>query len=39
MLEFKTLEELKLNEEILDAIKDFKYKIIKGKVKALLQMN
>ena len=39
MLEFKTLEELKPNEEILDAIKDYKYKIIKGKVKTLLHTN
>lgn len=39
MLEFKTLEELKRNEEILDAVKDYKYKIIKGKVKTLLHTN
>ena len=39
MLEFKTIEELKPNEEILDAIKDYKYKIIKGKVKTLLHTN
>ena len=39
MLEFKTLEEIKPNEEILDAIKDYKYKIIKGKVKTLLHTN
>jgi len=39
MLEFKTIEELKPNEEILDAVKDYKYKIIKGKVKTLLHTN
>ena len=39
MLEFKTLEELKPNKEILDAIKDYKYKIVKGKVKTLLHTN
>ena len=39
MLEFKTIEGLKPNEEILDAIKDYKYKIIKGKVKTLLHTN
>lgn len=39
MLEFKTLEELKPNEEILDAIRDYKYKINKGKVKTLLHTN
>ena len=39
MLEFKNLEELKPNEEILDAIKDYKYKVIKGKVKTLLHTN
>ena len=39
MFEFKTIEELKPNEEILDAIKDYKYKIIKGKVKTLLHTN
>ena len=39
MLEFKTLEELKPNDEILDAIKDYKYKIIKGKIKTLLHTN
>ena len=39
MLEFKTLEELKPNEELLDIIKDYKYKITKGKVKTLLHTN
>ena len=39
MLKFKIIEELKPNEEILDDIKDYKYKIIKGKVKTLLHTN
>jgi hypothetical protein len=39
MIEFKILEKLKPNKEILDAIKDYKYKIIKGKVKTLLHTN
>ena len=39
MLEFKTIEELKPNEEILDAIRDYKYKINKGNVKTLLHTN
>lgn len=39
MLDFKIIEELKPNEEILDDIKDYKYKIIKGKVKTLLHTN
>jgi len=39
MLEFKTLEELKPNEEILDIIEDCNYKIIKGKVKTILHTN
>ncbi len=39
MIDFKIIEEIKPNEEILDAIKDYKYKIIKGKVKTLLHTN
>ena len=39
MLDFKIIEEIKPNEEILDAIKDYKYKVIKGKVKTLLHTN
>ena len=39
MIEFKILDELKPNEEILNVIKDYKYKIIKGKVKTLLHTN
>ena len=39
MLEFKTIQELKPNEEILDIIKTYKYKIINGKIKTLLYTN
>ena len=39
MLDFKIIEELKPNQEILDIIKDFKYKTKNGKVKVLLNTN
>ena len=39
MLEFKTIEELKPNDEILNIIKDFKYKVNKGKIKTILHTN
>ena len=39
MFEFKTVKELKPNEEILDIIKNYKYKIINGKIKTLLNTN
>ena len=39
MLEFKIIEELKPNAEILNIIKDFNYKVIKGKVKTILHTN
>ena len=39
MLEFKTIELVKPNKEILDIIKNYKYKIVKGKVKVLLHTN
>ncbi len=39
MLEFKTIQTLKLNTEILEVIKDYKYKIKNGKVKNLLDAN
>lgn len=39
MLEFKTIQTLKLNTEILEVIKDYKYKIKNGKVKNLLHTN
>ena len=39
MLEFKTIQELKPNEEILNIIKNYKYRIINGKIKTLLHTN
>ena len=39
MLEFKTIQTLKPNTEILEVIKDYKYKIKNGKVKNLLHVN
>ena len=39
MLEFKTIQTLKSNTEILEVIKDYKYKIKNGKVKNLLHTN
>ena len=39
MLEFKTIQILKPNMEILEAIKDYKYKTKNGKVKNLLHTN
>ena len=39
MLEFKTIQILKPNTEILEVIKDYKYKIKNGKVKNLLHTN
>ena len=39
MLEFKTIQTLKPNTEILEVIKDYKYKIKNGKVKNLLHTN
>ena len=39
MLEFKTIQTLKPNTEIIEVIKDYKYKIKNGKVKNLLHTN
>ena len=39
MLEFKTIEELKPNTKLLELIKEYTYKIKKGKVKILLNTN
>ena len=38
MLKFKIIEELKPNDKIFNIIKDFKYKVIKDKVKTLLHI-
>ncbi len=39
MLEFKILETLKPNTELLELIKDYRYKVKKGKIKHLLNTN
>ena len=39
MLEFKTMETLKPNNEILKVIKDYTYKVNKGTIKHLLHTN
>ena len=39
MLEFKTIQTLKPNTEILEVIKDYKHKVKNGKVKNLLHTN
>ena len=39
MLEFKILEELKPNNEILEVIKSYSYQIKNGKIKNLLHTN
>ena len=39
MLEFKVIEELKLNDKILELIKNYTYKTKKGKIKILLNTN
>ncbi len=39
MLEFKTIETSKLNTEILEIIKDYTYKVKKGKIKHIIHTN
>ena len=39
MLEFKIIETLKPNDEILEVIKDYTYKVKKGAIKHLLHTN
>ncbi len=39
MLEFKTIETLKPNDKILEAIKDYTYKVKKGTIKHILHTN
>ena len=39
MLGFETIQSLKPNTEILEVIKDYKYKIKNGKIKNLLHTN
>ena len=39
MLKFKTIKIIKPNNEILAIIKNYRYKIIKGKIKTLSNTN
>lgn len=39
MLEFKIIEELKLNSKLIEFIKNYTYKTKKGKIKVLLNTN
>ena len=39
MLNFKVLEELEPNPKLINTISNFKYKVIKGKIKVLLNTN
>ena len=39
MLDFKTIETLKPNTEVLEAIKDYTYKVKKGVIKNILHTN
>lgn len=39
MLEFKTIETLKPNIEILETVKDYTYKVKKGTIKPILHTN
>ncbi len=39
MLDFKTMETLKPNNEILEVIKEYNYKVRKGTIKHLLHTN
>ena len=38
-MEFKITEELKPNNEILEIIKEYEYKVITGKIKTVLRTN
>ncbi len=39
MLEFKVIENLKPNNDLIDILKDFKYKIKLGQIKTILHTN
>ena len=39
MLEFKVIENLKPNKGLIDILKDFKYKVILGQTKTILNTN
>ena len=39
MLEFKVIENLKPNKDLMDILKDFKYKVKLGKIKTIIHTN
>ena len=39
MLEFKVIENLKPNKDLINILKDFKYKVILGQIKTILHTN
>ena len=39
MLEFKVIENLKLNKDLTDLLKSFKYKVKLGKIKTIIHTN
>ena len=39
MLEFKVIENLKLNKDLTDLLKNFKYKVKLGKIKTIIHTN
>ena len=39
MLKFKVIENLKPNKDLMDILKDFKYKVKLGKIKTIIQTN
>lgn len=39
MLEFKVIENLKPNKDLIDILKDFKYKIKLGQIKTIIHTN
>ena len=39
MVEFKVIENLKPNKDLMDILKDFKYKVKLGKIKTIIHTN
>ena len=39
MLEFKVIENLKPNKDLINILKNFKYKVILGQIKTILHTN
>lgn len=39
MLKFKVIENLKPNKDLMDILKDFKYKVKLGKIKTIIHTN